>query len=315
MKTPTFTQERSVFGRARRGFTLIEVLVVVAIIALLIAILIPTLARARDVARRSVCAGRLHNMGVAVYQYAVNNKGRIIQCHRQSYRAPYVDGVTEGPTVQGNIDPRRAAPGTPGVHPDLLVDWQGAIKRYHLDKETWECPSRPQSFLYAGTPTIAVQGYDANMLRARGYRVDESVDYDQWGTGFQFFGGIRTWQNPLGHFKARSPLDINSKPSWALAADGNMLIKDERWSLSSLISTDNIPPHRDPKGQPAGGNVLTFDTAVNWVPYGRMLAIHGWDAMGANRQGFWWQADLGDYAKELAIQGRKLVTNWAVKVP
>ncbi|MGQ9649725.1 MAG: type II secretion system protein [Phycisphaerae bacterium] len=44
---------------ARAGFTLIEVLVVVAIIALLVAILIPSLINARNLAQRSVCASNL----------------------------------------------------------------------------------------------------------------------------------------------------------------------------------------------------------------------------------------------------------------
>jgi prepilin-type N-terminal cleavage/methylation domain-containing protein/prepilin-type processing-associated H-X9-DG protein len=56
-----------------RGFTLIELLVVVAIIALLISILVPSLARARRQAKRSVCASNLHQIGIAMPAYLQDN--------------------------------------------------------------------------------------------------------------------------------------------------------------------------------------------------------------------------------------------------
>ncbi len=55
------------------GFTLIEVLVVVAIIALLVAILLPSLSRARAQARSVTCLNNLRQIGMAVQQYAVQN--------------------------------------------------------------------------------------------------------------------------------------------------------------------------------------------------------------------------------------------------
>ena len=59
----------------RRGFTLIELLVVVAIIALLISILLPSLARAREMARRTVCASNMGSFGRAALTYAEVNRG------------------------------------------------------------------------------------------------------------------------------------------------------------------------------------------------------------------------------------------------
>lgn len=51
------------------GFTLIEVLVVIAVIAILAAILFPTFARARENARRSSCQSNLHQIGLGFAQY------------------------------------------------------------------------------------------------------------------------------------------------------------------------------------------------------------------------------------------------------
>jgi prepilin-type processing-associated H-X9-DG protein/prepilin-type N-terminal cleavage/methylation domain-containing protein len=51
------------------AFTLIEILVVVAIIALLVAILLPSLHKAREQARQAVCASNTHQMALALTMY------------------------------------------------------------------------------------------------------------------------------------------------------------------------------------------------------------------------------------------------------
>jgi prepilin-type N-terminal cleavage/methylation domain-containing protein/prepilin-type processing-associated H-X9-DG protein len=57
------------------GFTLIELVVVIAIIGVLAAMIMPSFARARESARRAQCLSNLHQIGMAVAQYSVDNKG------------------------------------------------------------------------------------------------------------------------------------------------------------------------------------------------------------------------------------------------
>ena len=58
-----------------RGFSLIEVVVVIGIIAVLIALLLPAMQRARDAARQVQCASQLRQLGVGFMNYAAQNRG------------------------------------------------------------------------------------------------------------------------------------------------------------------------------------------------------------------------------------------------
>ena len=62
-------QQHPGLNSEQRAFTLIELMVVVALIAVLIALLLPAVQAAREAARRAQCANNLKQIGLALSDY------------------------------------------------------------------------------------------------------------------------------------------------------------------------------------------------------------------------------------------------------
>lgn len=103
-------------GRNGRGFTLVELLVVVAVIALLMGLLLPALGRARQSAIDLQCVNNLRSLGVAYQLYNNDNE------------KPYFLDISRRPNPNG---------------PFIKERWRAipALKTYlEEDKQAFICP-------------------------------------------------------------------------------------------------------------------------------------------------------------------------------
>lgn len=84
-----------------RGFSLVELLITVAIMVILAAILLPALARIRESARRANCANNLRQWGLVFKMFANESKGGRFPNHQPDEGAPIVPLAPTWPKVSG----------------------------------------------------------------------------------------------------------------------------------------------------------------------------------------------------------------------
>jgi prepilin-type N-terminal cleavage/methylation domain-containing protein len=80
----------------KAGFTLVEIMIVVAIIGLLAAIAIPNFVRARTTAQMNACINNLRQIDGAKQQWALENKAASTSTPVQSNIQPYLGRGSAG---------------------------------------------------------------------------------------------------------------------------------------------------------------------------------------------------------------------------
>lgn len=113
------------------GFTLVELLVVIAVIALLMAVLLPALTRAKEQGKRAVCLHHLQQLFVAWAMYADSNNDKIVRDDAGEYESKHPGEI---PWVQKDYDATT-------LEQRIKAIEKGALFRYTKDIRVYKCPT------------------------------------------------------------------------------------------------------------------------------------------------------------------------------
>ncbi|HKQ46476.1 MAG TPA: type II secretion system protein [Phycisphaerae bacterium] len=261
-----------VFTSGRRAFTLIELLIVIAIIGLLISILVPALSRAREMSRRAICGSNLRQFGISLLQYSQDFESWL-----PAKGAPLGSGTAVWELAQHQQDAslNRWGPGFAGTVRDVIErkvtreagsEERGVAVSYLPDPKALLCPSdqfnnKPNAGssdqelpLSALWKTGAVLNY-SELPRT-------SQEEDRYKKSFTSYFYIAMWRN-------------DDRGDFLVMADQSNKNDTTTGSWTGLTNDDNHGTR--------GMNVLLLDSHVEWT---QMRSGAPADVQAASRR-FW----------------------------
>jgi prepilin-type processing-associated H-X9-DG protein/prepilin-type N-terminal cleavage/methylation domain-containing protein len=237
-------------SRRLGGFTLVELLVVIGIIALLIAILLPSLAKAREQAKRVACASNVRQLCTTLIMVANEQKGRLMDCGNAD------DKLTN------EVDPPNAL-----VNHDVQVIHPGAkailTQKFGVPRKSFYCPSNLEmdtDFNWSRTDATLL-GYAFTGYSIIGGRVNLAKTKGEIlaGTHYTGFG-----EASANEERFMFPAKLGQRAFYeVLVTDVTRSNADNLNPSNHALGSDANPKGIMPKGK-GGANVGFLDGHVEW---------------------------------------------------
>ena len=165
---------------ARTGFTVTELLVVVAIVGLIVALVIPTIGKVRSKSRTLKCLTNQRTITMANYTYATSNQSRFASPRTDSQGTLYVNGGNVGGGSAHcwvKAEGANLAPGGQFEKPSAIE--QGSLYSYIGDIKSYISPDEPTNPLASNISSTGtrVRSYSFNALLGS-TRPDELPEFD-----------------------------------------------------------------------------------------------------------------------------------------
>ncbi len=249
------------------AFTVIELLVVVAVIAILVGLLLPALRNARESARSAACLSNQRQIGLAMYVYAGDYRGFVAR--EGGWNA------TAGP-VQTNIPWNVAY--RPFMDDSASGEYSEEVNDLFAGAPYYRCPSRPASphrvhyvangFVFRAPGTVE----DAGTVPVQVSRGQRRLDLVQRPADVLYMVDV-----------SEDPGDVLFQRWWAVGGNGT----GTDWQYGQMYDAW-ITPHLTPgstdfrvsasrHGGGRGSNGLRFDGHAAFTRGERVLAAGSWE--------------------------------------
>ncbi len=214
---------------SRRAFSLIDMLVSLAIVALLMGILLPSLGRVREIARQAVCASNDRQIGLGIHMFADENKSFLPSSLFLDPESPYSGGRSADIQQRRMILLRFRTITHVGQGRESAAPWDGLGKlfadQYLPASAVFYCPSHRGSHpldRYADRFVLAGSNEIYSNYQYRGQGPDGQRRLHMLDSGVALVADALAGEEYFNHAEGFNVLSVDGSVSWFADAGGSL---------------------------------------------------------------------------------------------